>query len=75
MRTTVSLPAAPLAGGRAGFAICSGLGGIFPKGLLIGTVASVKSNPGELGLKVEVAPSADFSRLEELLVVFPEATP
>jgi rod shape-determining protein MreC len=55
--------------------ICSGLGGIFPKGLLIGTVASVKSNPGELGLKVEVAPSADFSRLEELLVVFPEATP
>jgi len=55
--------------------ICSGLGGIFPKGLLIGTVASVRSDPGELGLRVEVSPSANFSRLEEVLAVFPEARP
>jgi len=55
--------------------ICSGLGGIFPKGLLIGTVTSVKSDPRELGLQVEVRPSADFARLEEVLVVFPEVQP
>jgi len=55
--------------------VCSGLGGIFAKGLLIGTVTSLKSNPRELGLQVEVRPSADFARLEEVLVVFPEARP
>ena len=55
--------------------ICSGLGGIFPKGLMIGTVASVASDPNELSLHLEVAPSVNFSHLEEVLIVFPESAP
>ena len=55
--------------------LCSGLGGIFPKGLVIGTVASVASDPNELSLHLEVTPSVDFSRLEEVLIIFPEMTP
>jgi len=55
--------------------ICSGLGGVFPKGLTIGAVTGVKSDPRDLSLQVEAAPSVDFSRLEEVLVVFPEGNP
>ena len=55
--------------------VCSGLGGIFPKGLLLGTVAAVESDPNQLSLRVEVTAGADFSRLEEVLIVFPETAP
>jgi rod shape-determining protein MreC len=49
--------------------VTSGMGGIFPKGLVIGRV--VQADQGKFGLfqKVEIAPSADFSRLEEVLVL------
>jgi rod shape-determining protein MreC len=50
----------------------SGLGGVFPKGILIGTVAGAKLN-AQSGMyqDVEVKPSADFQRLEEVLVILP----
>jgi len=52
-------------------AISSGIGGIFPKGLVIGKVVSVhKKNYGITQL-VEVVPSVDFSRLEEVTVIDP----
>src|SRR5271166_3496756 len=48
--------------------ITSGGDRIFPKGLLVGTVASVE--PGkELFLNIRVIPSARLDRLEEVLVV------
>ena len=48
--------------------LSSGGDQIFPKGLPVGTVAKV--SPGrEMFLKIEVKPSADLSRLEEVLVV------
>jgi rod shape-determining protein MreC len=46
----------------------SGGDGIFPKGLPIGTVTKV-STGSDLFLNVRVRPSADLSRLEEVLVV------
>ncbi|HID95827.1 MAG TPA: rod shape-determining protein MreC [Candidatus Latescibacteria bacterium] len=49
--------------------VSSGLGGIFPRGLKIGSVTKVGGE--ELGLfrEVEVRPSARFSELEEVFVV------
>lgn len=50
--------------------VSSGLGGekgIFPKGILIGTVASVSNDGSEK--RVQVKPSVDFDRLEEVYVL------
>lgn len=49
--------------------LTSGLDGVYPKGLMVGTVRRVVRRPGELFLEVEVVPSVDLSRLEEVLVV------
>ncbi len=49
--------------------ISSGMGGVFPKGLLLGTVQEVVRGSSGLFQRVEVEPAADFSRLEEVMVV------
>jgi rod shape-determining protein MreC len=50
--------------------ITSGLGGIFPKEILIGTVVSAQLNP-QTGMyqDVEIKPAVDFRRLEEVVVI------
>ncbi|HKJ04920.1 MAG TPA: rod shape-determining protein MreC [Geopsychrobacteraceae bacterium] len=52
--------------------VTSGMGGVFPKGLVVGRV--VLAEQGSFGLfqRVEVSPAADFSRLEEVLVLLDE---
>ena len=55
--------------------ISSGLGGIYPKGLLIGKVTALKEEPGGLGRYAEVEPATNFSRLEEVLIITNEAKP
>ncbi len=52
--------------------ISSGMGGIFPKGLLIGKVSRVQKQDAGLFLKIDVAPIADFAKLEEVLVLASE---
>lgn len=47
----------------------SGLGGIYPKGIRIGTVENVLSNEGQYDSYAIVRPSVDFKRLEEVLVM------
>jgi len=49
--------------------VTSGIGGIFHKGLLIGTVSNVDRQEAGLFLKINVAPAIDFSRLEEVSVI------
>jgi rod shape-determining protein MreC len=49
--------------------ITSGLGGIFPKGLSVGEAVKVERKEYGLFQAVEVSPSADFSRLEEVMVI------
>lgn len=49
--------------------ISSGLGGLYPKGLMLGRVERVESNGDGLFQRVEVAPAVDFSRLEDVLIV------
>ena len=49
--------------------VSSGLGGIFPKGLLIGTVSKIIKQDYGLFQNIEVTPSVDFSKLEEVLII------
>jgi cell shape-determining protein MreC len=54
--------------------VSSGLGGIFPKGLRVGTVAKVIKNDYGLFQDIEITPSVDFSKLEEVLIIPREST-
>ena len=49
--------------------VTSGLGGIYPKGILIGTVKSVVNTKNEADRYAEIEVSTDFSRLETVLVI------
>jgi rod shape-determining protein MreC len=53
--------------------ITSGLGGIFPKGLVTGTVTKVERKRPGIFQYIEVTPSVDFSRLEEVLILKEES--
>lgn len=48
--------------------ISSGMGGLFPKGLVIGTVARIGKQTDGLFREAKVIPSANLTRLEELFV-------
>ncbi len=52
--------------------LTSGIGGIFPKGLMIGTVRQVDKKRAGIFQYVEVTPAVDFAKLEELLIVHGE---
>ena len=49
--------------------ISSGLGGIFPEGLFIGTVVKSEEKKGDLFRDILIQPGADFSILEEVFVI------
>ena len=52
--------------------VSSGMGGVFPKGLLIGQVSHVDRQDASLFLKINVTPFVDFSKLEEILILASE---
>lgn len=47
----------------------SGIGGIYPKGIIIGKVKSVSQNTSELSRYAIIEPAVDFKRLEEVFVL------
>jgi rod shape-determining protein MreC len=49
--------------------ISSGLGGIFPKGIILGSVTAIDKRDGGLFQRIDVQPSVDFSKLEEIVVL------
>ncbi len=49
--------------------ITSGVGGVYPKGLRIGTVKSVNAQPGALVHTAQLAPAVDFGQLENAFVM------
>lgn len=49
--------------------VTSGMGGVFPKGLVVGHVSSVERQEFGLFQAIEVIPAVDFSHLEEVLVL------
>ena len=52
--------------------VSSGLGGVFPKGLVVGMVVDVVKQKQELFQDITVVPSAELSNLEEVVVVLPD---
>lgn len=52
--------------------LTAGLGGPFPKGLLIGTVTSVVRDEQTGSAKAQIKPTAQLGRLEEVLCLLPE---
>ena len=55
--------------------VTSGLGGNFPKGLLIGEIRKVEKRGHGVFQYAELAPSVDFTRLEEVLVITESPVP
>ena len=51
--------------------VTSGLGGVFPKGLPVGTV-DIKEPSDEFFMDIKIKPYVDFSKLEEVLVILME---
>ncbi len=51
--------------------VTSGLGGVFPRGLVLGRITRVVREEGELLLEAEVEPAAALDRLEEVLILVP----
>jgi rod shape-determining protein MreC len=49
--------------------ISSGLGGIFPKGVPVGVVSKVNRKTFGITQEVEIKPSVDFTKVEEVLVI------
>ncbi|HHU69113.1 MAG TPA: rod shape-determining protein MreC [Thermoanaerobacterales bacterium] len=49
--------------------ISSGLGGIFPKGLIIGEVERIEQQENELLKIATIKPAVDFQRLEEVFII------
>jgi rod shape-determining protein MreC len=51
--------------------VTSGLGGVFPRGLVVGRIRSVTREEGALLQEAEVEPAAALDRLEEVLILLP----
>ena len=54
--------------------ITAGVGGIYPKGIKVGMVTDIKRESFGMTLSIEVVPSVDFDKLEEVLVLIPADT-
>ena len=55
--------------------LSSGLGGTFPKGLILGVVAKVDRGDGGLFQRIDVTPAVDLRDIEEVVVLSPEERP
>jgi rod shape-determining protein MreC len=53
--------------------LSSGLGGIYPAGLLVGTVESVERPADQPFCRVKLTPAANFNSLEELFILKPNS--
>lgn len=53
--------------------VSSGLGGLFPEGLLIGTVRSVQTDSLSIFRRIEVFPAVRFAATEEVFVLLPKS--
>jgi rod shape-determining protein MreC len=49
--------------------VTSGLGGRYPKGLLVGKISKVDKKSYGLFQQAEIVPSVDFAKLEEVFVI------
>jgi len=52
--------------------LTSGLGGLYPKGIRIGSVLSVEEDKGKVMKTALVEPYVDFNKIQELFIVVPQ---
>lgn len=52
--------------------LTSGLGGLYPKGIRIGSVLSIEEDKGKVMKNAVIKPYVDFNKLEELFIVLPK---
>lgn len=52
--------------------LTSGLGGIYPKGIRIGSVTDVEEDKGKVMKNAIIKPYVDFNKLEEVFIVLPK---
>lgn len=52
--------------------ITSGLGNIYPKGVKVGRVTRIEKSSTDITQKIFVAPSVQFDRLEEVVILVPQ---
>jgi rod shape-determining protein MreC len=55
--------------------VSSGLDGVYPKGLLVGTVAAVNFEGSDFFKAIQVTPAVDFDKLEEVMIILGPAPP
>ncbi len=51
--------------------ITAGVGGIYPKGIKVGMITDISKENFGMTLSIEVVPSVDFDKLEEVIVLMP----
>lgn len=51
------------------FVITSGEGGIFPKGLIVGTVIEVKTSQNKISCEATIQPIVDFSKINDVMII------
>ncbi|MBW2522265.1 MAG: rod shape-determining protein MreC [Deltaproteobacteria bacterium] len=54
---------------KGDYVLTSGLGGVFPKGIMVGTVSEVKKSRRGMFQNIEIEPAVDFSQLEHLIII------
>jgi len=54
---------------KGDYVLTSGLGGVFPKGLMLGTVSEIKKSRRGMFQNIEIEPAVDFSQLEHLIII------
>jgi rod shape-determining protein MreC len=52
--------------------VTSGMGGVFPKGLPLGTVIDINRSGQDIFTEIEVQPAVNFNHLEEVLIILAE---
>lgn len=51
------------------FIVTSGDGGIFPSGLIIGTVVEVKTSTNKISCEAKIQPIVDFSEISDVMII------
>jgi rod shape-determining protein MreC len=54
---------------KGDYVLTSGLGGVFPKGLMVGTVSEIRKSRRGMFQDIEIQPAVDFSQLEFLIII------
>jgi len=54
---------------KGDYVLTSGLGGVFPKGVMVGTVTEVRKSRRGMFQEIDIQPAVDFSQLEHLIII------